>query len=141
MSRVRRQSLIVEEKKPKDACSWGLWRSGGDTRRDPLNQRQLSRHQSKCRLGGLGGLSSRLNGLRRVCVSGMLLPGVAPSRSLPMLTLRAKVGSSPDFSAHLCYHERRHNWPAGCRHQNSRSRKNGAMLVVVVSHSLIRVDH
>lgn len=67
MSRVRRQSLIVEEKKPKDACSWGP-SSGGDTKRDPLNQRQVSMHQSKCRLDGLSGLSSRLNGLKVWCV-------------------------------------------------------------------------
>ena len=33
MSRVRRQSLIVGGERPNDTCSWGLFLSGGDTKR------------------------------------------------------------------------------------------------------------
>jgi hypothetical protein len=120
MSRVRRQSLIVEEKKPKDACSWGLWRSGGDTRRGPLNltSAKLVGTSQNTGLGGLSGLSSRLNGLRGV-VSGMLLaPGVAPSRSPSHADAPSQSGFFPPiFLPTLCHHERCRNWPTGCRHQ------------------------
>jgi hypothetical protein len=90
----------------------------GTRRGDPLNQRQVSRHQSKCRLSGLSGLSSRRERFEVWCVWNVACPPeVAPSWSLPTLALRAKVDSSPKFSGSLCYHERCCNWPARCWHQ------------------------
>ena len=68
-------------------------------------------------------------------------PEVAPSRSLPTFTLRAKVDPSPKFSANLYYHERCCNWPAGSRHQTVARGKMAQCSSVVVCHSLIRVDH
>jgi hypothetical protein len=121
MSRVRRQSLIVEEKKPKDACSWGLFVGWGHEEGTRLHQRQVSRHQSKCRLGGLSRPQlSRLNGVR--CgVSGMLLPPDRhPVGPFPRARSEPKVDSSPKFCATTSAAA---IGQLGCRHQNSRSRK------------------
>src|SRR2546423_1096060 len=69
---------------------------------DPLNQRQVSRHQSKCRLDDLGGLSSRLNGLR--CgMSGMLLAPRKwhPVGPFPRSCSEPKVELFPQISANF----------------------------------------
>jgi len=84
---------------------------------DPLNQRQVSRHQSKCRLDGFGWPQLPLERFEVWYVWNVAAPEVAPSRSSHVHTPSQKWTLPPNFLPTSCYHERCCNWSAGCRHQ------------------------
>ena len=71
----------------------------------------------------------------------LLAPGVAPSRSPSHTHAPSQGGLFPQFFCQPVLPRALSQLAHWMSASNCRSRKNGAMLVVVVSHSLIRVDH
>ena len=52
-----------------------------------------------------------------MCLEMLLAPEWHPVGPVPRSRSEPKWALSPNFSANLCYNERCHNWPTGCRHQ------------------------
>jgi hypothetical protein len=139
MSRVRRQSLIVEEKKPKDACSWGPFCRVG-TRRGGTRLTSAKLVGTSQNADSTAWSASAL-GLR--CgVSGSAAPEVGTQSVPSHVHAPSQSGLFPQIFCQLCTTTSAAAiGQLGSRHQTVARGKMAQCSFVVVSHSLIRVDH